>query len=922
MPIEVINVLTRRIYQFVLPLILILLAAVPPAPAMAGAAQPAENTCILLLLDESGSMAESDPSFLRNTGAKLLITLLDDGDRVGIVRFATTATRLTPELVSLRSAEDKRALLDLLADTPPDGHTDIRAALAEASSLLLNDNCQASYLILLSDGYPQLPNGLPVGYEVEAIALARSLNAPIFAIALTVEGESSFLYQLASAAVEGVVIPARTATDLLDAYLEVIARLKDRTVSGSGFVTSPAFAVLPLEPGLAQYVSRVTYVVSKPAAISTAFTAPGGSQLAPGDPRLNFTYTADPRFAVYTVDNPAPGDWGFTLTGAGEVQARAILRSRLRVVAEQPATYHPLNAPMLITARMVEENEQGMAITLIGEAVFSAYIIRPDGSQDAVDQLYDDGTHGDGRANDGLFSAQYVKTDLPGDYLLTLTGYKGLIPASRTQRVLVVPFPQIVIDEPGEPEFAFRGRPLALAFHLEGGDPPMLDSGSFVAAITDLYGRTTTLPLHLAGGEPSRFQADFLPAADGLHQIKFSPQAATYKGVPYTLEAQVPIQIRLVPALAVATTEVSLGLVEAAELAQGLVVHLDIASSSPQAETITFAIAGQPALAIVGTSPKQLPAGQSTVYLTIQGDISPGVHQAAIVLSARDGLDVLDREIPISLEVYQPILAVQPEQLNLAPIRVDRLEQGEEVTIHITSVSHKDESLTLSWEGPAGLTIGNGPVTIPADQTLSLPLHFRAEEGHELSEGVYTGRLRLTGREGVTITPSIVEVTLTVVPIPLCARLCLPLGGGSLALFLVVAAAITYLAGRQRPWGTLKPLKVPVGQSLPAVIPIRSSFLHASQAVIGNAGRANIRLLGGNVLPAHATIQVSRQTLVERVGRPPKAVSVNKTVNVLTNLGSGLVKVGNIIVVQGQQSAPLRSGTRLVIGDYELEYRE
>src|SRR5690606_16880550 len=163
----------------------------------------------------------------------------------------------------------------------------------------------------------------------------------LFGIALTAEGESGLLYQLASAT-GGRVIPARTASDLLDAYLDVVAHLKDRTVVGSGYTGAPGSAALPLAAGLAQYVSRVTYVVSKDTAVEARLIAPGGQTVGDADPLVSFAYTDDPRFAAYTVEHPAPGDWGWALQGSGQVQARAILRSRLRVVAGAPASYHAL----------------------------------------------------------------------------------------------------------------------------------------------------------------------------------------------------------------------------------------------------------------------------------------------------------------------------------------------------------------------------------------------------------------------------------------------------------------------------------------------------------------------------------------------------------------------------------------------------
>lgn len=905
--------------KFLFALLLAVTLFTQAAPLTEGAplATPADNACIVLILDESGSMGDNDSTFLRNTGAKLFISLLDDGDRVGIVRFSTGATRLTPGLVALRAPEDKMALLNLLSDTPPDGFTDMRAALVEAAALLQNADCGARYILFLSDGQPQLPAGLPADYDSQTLNLAQSLNAPILGIALTASGESGLLYRLA-AVTNGAVIPARTASDLLDAYLEAISRLKDRTVIGSGFTQSPGSASLPLEPGLAQYVSRVTYIVVKPDNISATLVAPGGELLTPDDPRLAFAYTADPRFAVYTVDVPAPGDWRFALDGSGLVQARAILRSRLRVVVSQPGTYHPLGAPMPLAVSLIEEERDGTTTTLIGEASFSAFIIRPDGSQDALDQLYDDGTHDDAHANDGVFTNAYVKTDLGGDYQIAITGYKGAIPATRAVRVLTIPFPQITVLSPVEPQFEFRGQPLILAMHLVGGEPPTLDSGAFVARITDPAGATNVIPLAPAEGG---FIATFAPARDGPHTIEFVPQDALYKGVAYTLTAGRVVDMRLIPTIRLADDSLNLGTVEVGELARGLPLQLNVISSGPQAETVGFELVGLPGLAVANVAPSQIPGGASVAHLTLKGDLLPGNYTAMLLLSVRDGVDLPRREVPIAINVYQPSLAVAPDMFDLGSIHIDRVQEGQELVFNITSNSPKDELFTLTWNGPGGVHVETAVTSIPAGETVKVPVRIW---GDGLTEGNYSGQVQVASRGGVMVSPPTINVAFVVVPTPWCARWCLPLGALGVGSFIVASVIASYLASRSRPWGTLKPTKVPAGQTPPSPINLASSagLIHAGQVVIGSGNGAGIRLTGGKVRPAHAAVKLTRQSVTERVGKPPKPMQVEKLVNVVENLSDGLVKVNNVAVPKGQRSVPLRSGLRVVIGEYEFEYRE
>lgn len=881
------------------------------SPAAFGRETGADNACVALVLDESGSMVDNDPTYLRNTGAKLLISVLDEGDRVALVRFASNVQRLTPELVTIGGAADKTALLALLADAPGNGFTDMKAGLEAAGDLLAGATCGTRTVVLLSDGYPALEGGLPEGYGLQTIAAARQLDATLFGIALTAEGESGLLYQLTSAT-GGRVIPARTASDLLDAYLDVVAHLKDRTVVGNGYTGAPGSAALPLAAGLAQYVSRVTYVVSKDAAVDARLVAPGGQTVGAIDSFVSFAYTDDPRFAAYTVEHPAPGDWGWALEGNGQVQARAILRSRLRVVAEAPASYQALGEPMTIAASLIEEEVDGTVTALIGQASFSAFIIRPDGSQDELDRLFDDGTHGDNRAGDGLFTNEYVKTELPGEYTIVLTGYKGVIPATRTIRVMVVPFPQIVILEPASAGdlLELRGDPLLLSMRLEGGDPAVLDTGQFIAEVNRPNGATIEVPL--AEQDDGSWFGVFAPGVDGPHTLTFRAVEATYKGAPYRLSASQTIDVRLVPAIRLTLGQSEPMVVDPAELARGVTLAIDAVSSSPQPETVQYQLTGISGLRVTAVSPEQLPPGQSTIYVTLQGELAPGDADGRLVATARPGVDLFGRELPVALRIYQPLLLVEPPALTIQ-IRQSR-QDGQALFLVMSSQSMQDETARLSWQGAEEVRLVAELGLIPAGEEAEIPFHFAGE----FAPGTYEGAILVSGRDGLALQPAIIPVVIEVMAPPWCARWCLPLVGGSVGTWLAIIAVGNRLRRRPRPHGSLQPVAVPAGQALPDLVPV---VARGSRATVGSGRAAQILLPEGNVRSKHAALLVREEMIMEKVGHPPRLVEMKKPVMVLENLSDGVVQVNRLPVATGAQSAAIQPGARIRIGDYEFIYR-
>ena len=338
---------TLRVFSLWVCLLLLLFGGAFFPKARAQEEKP-ESLCVVLALDSSGSMEWNDPDGLRFTSAQLFVALLDYGDRVGLVDFSTGSESLTEGLVTINGPADKVALIELLAPKPPEGYTDIKAALEDASAMLSDaEGCGARTLVLLTDGEPEIESKYPE-YEDEALAVASELDVPVMSIALTQEGESVFLQQLSGATDEpGIVIPAADAEALLDAYLDLLSLLKDRTISGGEGVSAPTDVVLSVDPALVPYIDQVSFVVSMSPGVQATLFAPDGTPVSPDDPGVSFSQVT-PRFAVYTITEPVGGDWTFHLEGEGRALGRAVLRSRLRVSPVAPGPYHPQGRPMHI----------------------------------------------------------------------------------------------------------------------------------------------------------------------------------------------------------------------------------------------------------------------------------------------------------------------------------------------------------------------------------------------------------------------------------------------------------------------------------------------------------------------------------------------------------------------------------------------
>lgn len=779
-----------------------------------------DHVCVVLAIDNSGSMKVNDAGFLRNTGARLFIALLDEGDYVGLIRFSDHPIRDTHQLMRVGTPQDKMQLLDRIQNQTPDGATDLLGAVVEAAALFDNAPCPERHIVLLSDGQPELPGGIPAGYEDQAVAALQKVDARVIAIALTPAGESGFLFQLSnSTQPPGTVIPARSASDLLDAYLQALSILKDRTIVGSGAASSPGRITFALDPGLSPFTSQVTYIVSKPNDVDVQLLDPDHQVISTSHPRLSFSATRDPQFAVYTIQSPPPGNWQFEFSGQGEVQARAIIRSRLRIHIQQPTSFWPTGEPMPISATIVEEDSTGRIASLIGEGNLSAEILRPDGSLDLIDRLYDDGTHGDLRASDGIYTSQYVKTDLPGKYRIRVWGYKGMIPLSQTTLSQLVEFPTIVIDEPHVASLQIHPEPVEIVTHLKDGSPATFDQGTVLAHILQPDGNRITIPLDFVYDQ---WLGEFVPLLDGEYQIEILSDNAVYKGIPYTTRAHHLVHIQRIPKISLSLNHLDLGQVHEQDFAGGVTRSIPVESSSRKNEPVTVQAAGLPAWVHLSTLPGQIAPGNSTIFLTLSGNASPGIYQGTLLFSVDQGVDLSIREIPIRIEITA------------------------------TEVAPQENAVAAALK-----------------------------------------------------------------------RFAFPIAGAFGGILVTLTALRSYLLSRPRPWGMLRLVKAPRNTQLPTTIQLskaaRSRF--AAQVSIGSDPKADISLTGNQISPLHALFKATRITTAEKYGKPPKFFTIHKLVNVIENVGNKAILVGQQTIQPGQQSAPLRQGIRITIGNYEFEYR-
>jgi hypothetical protein len=609
-----------------------------------------ENVSVVLVIDSSGSMKTNDPTDLRFTAAKLFISLLDIGDLVGVINFASKSQVLV-DLVGIEAEGEKGPLMKKLEGIEAKGNTHMLGAMRDALALLSKDTSpNDKFVIFLTDGEPHPDNWKTMSederrsYIEETLKVAGEIGWPILSIALTEEADVPFLEDVAKAS-KGRVFFAATSKELPEVYEEVFGHLKDRTIFGPGFVDAPTSVELAIDP----FVKKVSFVVTKPEAVTVSVLTPGEKALDLDDPRV--ARFVDPRFETITVEDPAPGKWRVELGGSGEAHVKAIVKSRLRILSPLPFSPHPKDKPMLVAASLNELQPDGSYKLLVGDWIFLAELTTPTGEEISL-TLYDDGTHGDKKRGDGIFSTVY-ETELKGPFNIVFKTWKEAIPVRSERTIWVEPFPKLVVDSPEEKEYELEKPSLTLRAHLElEGEPFVLEEAEVRAQVRRPDGTSETIVLAEKDGV---YEAAFVPS-EGEHNVTFTLDGV-YKKTPFTETGEVSFDVkRIVPALLIHLDEVDLGRVDGFE--EGRVITFTVESSSNREEILRASVPDFENIE-VQLEPSQIPPREKVdVRLTVSAEppfkLSPFKaidYEGRIVFSSREGVVISPDEVALKFRV-------------------------------------------------------------------------------------------------------------------------------------------------------------------------------------------------------------------------------------------------------------------------------
>ncbi len=332
---------------------------------------------VVLAVDVSLSMRRNDPRKRRVAAARTFIEMAEQGGGVGRVALVTFNQRAALGLPLIPLSQGA-ALLDALNSIGSDGLTNLDEPLDVALSELRGS--RKPVIILLTDGKNE-------GHRYQYAHLrAAAAGARIFSVGLSEHADHDLLREMADST-GGIYFRAVTDSDLPGIYARLAAELGKRQLLHAETLGTPNGGMtLPVDRTIRRLVAMMD----------------GGGRVVVADPGTGLFSNRD--MTSVHVGEPAPGNWDFfwedATPGVSTLGSFGDTRFFLDVFPPQLRHDH-----LAVGATLAEDDRPLTDAKVWIEAVPGLIPQRL--------HLYDDGEHGDGAANDGVYGATVTLPKTP-----------------------------------------------------------------------------------------------------------------------------------------------------------------------------------------------------------------------------------------------------------------------------------------------------------------------------------------------------------------------------------------------------------------------------------------------------------------------------------------------------------------------------
>ena len=388
------------------------------------------NANVVLVIDRSGSMYGTPISSAKNS-ANLFIDYMESEDMAGVVSFSTSA-RYDYHLATL-TPEVKNSIKQEINSISAFGVTAIGSGMRYGLNDLLNygnpNNPWA--IVLLSDGYQnsgENPNNV--------IPSIKASNIQVYTVGLGPSVDQKLLGNIAEQT-GGKYYYSPTDSQLQEIYNDIVGKIIGWQTVFKRNVKMFIHERVPILVPIDSAIDKVSFGIGWPGSnVDLVLYKPDGSlvdpSIADSDPTIE--YLSGPTYKIYKVTDPEPGEWTMELTatdmpaGGEDVHVTVRAESALSMSLSTDKDQYNQGEIAKITAGLSDAGTQ------ITGADVKVNITLPDSSIEQL-ILYDDGGHGDSKAQDGVYTNYFVDTSLMGDYKVDATSTGSLPDGSQFTRI-------------------------------------------------------------------------------------------------------------------------------------------------------------------------------------------------------------------------------------------------------------------------------------------------------------------------------------------------------------------------------------------------------------------------------------------------------------------------------------------------------
>lgn len=230
-------------------------------PALAVGTANTDQVAVAIVIDNSGSMADTDPLNIRFSASQMVLEIMGESDFLSITTFGNEAVNLLPmtELIGEQFLVAKASLATIPV---PSGYTDYQKALAlaEANLAALPDQNMVKFIIFLTDGVPEVGDLAVdmVQYIEQLKTKATELGTkgiPIYTVGFG--GSDPGVLNQMSGLTRGTSVSGESSTTAIS-FFEILQKFKNRYTLVDAKVAKTAET---FQFNVDQYTSRVTILI-------------------------------------------------------------------------------------------------------------------------------------------------------------------------------------------------------------------------------------------------------------------------------------------------------------------------------------------------------------------------------------------------------------------------------------------------------------------------------------------------------------------------------------------------------------------------------------------------------------------------------------------------------------------------------------